>query len=68
MRFVSLLNEQSASWARVFLVCFVSLNLIGCADWDSRAVTDTPDPDASASWVSLPEARVPAIRPATSTA
>ncbi|NNV96114.1 TolC family protein [Roseobacter sp. HKCCD8914] len=49
-------------------MCFVSLNLIGCADWDSRAVTDTPDPDASASWVSLPEARVPAIRPATSTA
>ena len=68
MRFVSLLHEQSASWARVFLVCFVSLNLIGCADWDSRAVTDTPDPDASASRVSLPEARVPAIRPATSTA
>ncbi|NNW73053.1 TolC family protein [Roseobacter sp. HKCCD8193] len=67
-RFSAPLIARRGSWMRTLLVCFVSLNLIGCADWDSRAVTDTPDPDASASWVSLPEARVPAIRPATSTA
>ncbi|NNV99627.1 TolC family protein [Roseobacter sp. HKCCD8767] len=67
-RFSAPLIARRGSWMRTLLVCFVSLNLIGCADWDSRAATDTSDPDASASRVSLPEARVPAIRPATSTA